>query len=73
MSNLIKVVGVRVTSSLYSQIKEVSRARGEDVSDFVRRAILKELATLNLLSLDQMKALGMEVSYQQKQNGETHP
>ena len=73
MNNLIKVVGVRVTGSLYSQLKEVSGARGEDVSDFIRRAILKELGTLNLLSRYQMKALGLEVSDRQKQNGEAHP
>ena len=73
MSNLIKVVGVRVTGGLYSQLREVSGARGEDVSDFVRRAILKELATLNLLSSYQIKALGLEAFDHQKQNGDAHP
>ena len=62
-----------MTENLYSQLKVVSGARGEDVSDFVRRAILKELATLNLLPLDQMKALGMVVKDCQKQNGESPP
>jgi len=59
MSNLVKVVGVRVTEDLYSQLKAVSEARGEDVSDFIRRAVLKELASLSFLSNSQKKALGV--------------
>ncbi len=51
-----------MTDSLFSQLREVSRARGEDVSDFVRRAILKELASLGYLPIEQKKALGMEVA-----------
>lgn len=61
MHNLTKVVGVRVTKSLYSKLVATSEARGEDVSDFVRRAILKELASLSLLSENQKKALGLKV------------
>lgn len=60
MLNLIKVVGVRVTDELYSQLRAISNARGEDVSDFVRRAILKELANLSFLSPEQKKALGIK-------------
>ena len=59
MPNLVKVVGVRVTEDLYSKLRTVSEARGEDVSDFIRRAILKELAYLSYLSEDQEKALGV--------------
>ena len=59
MSNLTKVVGVRVTEDLYSKLETVSEDRGEDVSDFVRRAILKELASLSFLSQEQKKALGI--------------
>jgi hypothetical protein len=62
MTNLIKVVCVRVTPELYSKLRTVSDARGEDVSDFIRRAILKELGTLNFLSINQKKALGMELA-----------
>jgi hypothetical protein len=58
LSHLKKVVGVRVTEDLYSKLSTVSEARGEDVSDFVRRAILKELASLGFLSEEQKKALG---------------
>lgn len=59
MPNLVKVVGVRVTEDLYSKLRTVSDARGEDVSDFIRRSVLKELASLSFLSEDQKKALGV--------------
>lgn len=59
MSNLTKVVGVRVTEDLYARIRNVSKNRGEDISDFIRRAILKELANLSFLSTEQKKALGV--------------
>jgi hypothetical protein len=41
-------------------VKQVSKARGEDLSDFVRRSILKELASLGFLSDDQKQALGIK-------------
>ena len=41
-------------------IKKISKARGEDLSDFVRRAIYKELADLSFLPDDQKKALGIK-------------
>jgi len=55
----VKVVGVRITEDLHAKLKTISGARGEDVSDFVRRAILKELASLSFLLEDQKKALGL--------------
>lgn len=61
MRNLKKVVGVRVTKGLYMMLATVSNSRGEDVSDFVRRAILKELASLSFLSESQKKALGIGI------------
>ncbi len=39
---------------------QVCKARGEDLSDFVRRSIRKELASLSFLSEDQKKALGIK-------------
>ena len=60
MRNLVKVVGVRVTKDLYLKLRTISDARGEDVSDFIRRAILKELANLSFLSENQKKALGIK-------------
>jgi len=60
MQNLVKVLGVRVTESLHSKLLVVSEARGEDISDFIRRAILKELANLGFLPENQKKALGIK-------------
>jgi len=54
-----KLLSARVPETLYHKVKEVSHDRGEDVSDFIRRAILKELASLNFLSEEQKKALGV--------------
>jgi hypothetical protein len=54
-----KVIFARVDPQLYKKLKEVSRARGEDLSDFVRRAVLKELANLSFLPDEQKKALGV--------------
>ena len=48
-----------MTDELHSQLRTISKARGEDVSDFVRRAILKELANLGFLSPEEKKALGI--------------
>jgi hypothetical protein len=52
-------IGVRMTDELADLLREVSLARGEDVSDFVRRAILRELAYLSFLPERQKKALGV--------------
>jgi antitoxin component of RelBE/YafQ-DinJ toxin-antitoxin module len=57
-----KLLSARVPEALYRQVKEVSRKRGEDLSDFIRRAILKELASLGFLPEDQKKALGLSIS-----------
>lgn len=57
MSNL--VIGVRVTKDTRKLLDKVCKARGEDISDFVRRAILKELAELSFLPSEQKKALGV--------------
>jgi len=40
-------------------IKKVCEARGEDLSDFVRRSVKMELARLSYLSDEEKKALGM--------------
>lgn len=40
-------------------LRMVCSQRGEDVSDFVRRAVLRELAALSYLSEVEKKALGV--------------
>lgn len=57
MSNL--TIGVRISEEDRSLLDQVCKARGEDLSDFVRRSIRKELASLSFLSKDQKKALGI--------------
>lgn len=64
MRSLTRTVGVRVTNDLADLLREVSTARGEDVSDFVRRAILRELASLNFLPDAQKKALGVPIEHE---------
>lgn len=58
MSNL--TIGVRVSREDRELLDLVCKARGEDLSDFVRRSIRKELASLSFLSDSQKKALGMK-------------
>ena len=43
---------------LKEMLRKVSEARGEDMSDFVRRAIKRELARLGFLQEEERKALG---------------
>jgi hypothetical protein len=58
MSNYIVV---RFESNIKELVRKVAEARGEDVSDFVRRAVKTELARLSFLSGDEKKALGLEI------------
>lgn len=55
-----QVIFARMTQEEVQLLKQVAKARGEDLSDFVRRAVYKELASLNFLSEDQKKALGIK-------------
>jgi len=50
---------VRVTEDLENLVRSVAEARGEDMSDFVRRSIKIELARLSFLSPKEKKALGV--------------
>lgn len=53
----MKIVTLRIQDDIIGIIKEVAARRGEDVSSFIRRAILKELARLGYLSDETRKAL----------------
>ena len=50
---------VRIDEKTVRNLKSICKDRGEDVSDFVRRAIKKDLANLGYLSRRERKALGM--------------
>jgi len=54
-------IGTRIEPALKELIEKVSKSRGEDLSDFVRRSIRKELASLSFLPEDDKKALGIKV------------
>jgi hypothetical protein len=54
-------IGVRFKKKDKNLLKKVCEARGEDVSDFIRRSIRKELARLSFLSDEDKKALGMQI------------
>ncbi len=62
MSN--KTIGVRLPQEDKPLLEKVCKARGEDVSDFVRRSIRKELASLSYLSSEEKKALGIKTEEQ---------
>ena len=57
MSNT--VLGVRVSEQDRQLLEKVCKARGEDLSDFIRRAIKTELARLSYYPQDVKKALGI--------------
>ena len=57
MSN--SAIFARMPKEEIELIKEIAKARGEDISAFVRRSVRKELASLGFLSEDQKKALGI--------------
>jgi len=52
-----KIVAVRFSTSDANLLKEIAKDRGQDVSDFVRLSVRKELARLSFLSPKEKKAL----------------
>lgn len=58
---LAKQIGLRISEEDKALLEDVCEARGEDVSDFVRRAIRKELASLSFYPDEVKKALGVTV------------
>ncbi|MHA2323765.1 MAG: hypothetical protein ACXACB_00065 [Promethearchaeota archaeon] len=65
------IVFARMPKHDVELLKKVSKARGEDLSDFVRRAIYRELGNLSFLSDEQKKALG--IGKKENQNGKRTP
>lgn len=52
-------LGARFENEDVALVKKASKLRGEDISDFLRRSVRRELARLSMLSEDEMKALEM--------------
>jgi hypothetical protein len=57
--NKSSIMFARTEPSELELLKQICKARGEDLSDFVRRAVKTELARLSYLSEDEKKALGL--------------
>jgi uncharacterized protein (DUF1778 family) len=57
--NKSSFITVRIPREKYDLVKRVCFLRGEDISDFVRRAIYRELALLSVLSEEEKKSLGV--------------
>lgn len=55
------IVFARMPKEDVELLKKVCKARGEDLSDFVRRSVKKELARLSFLTAEEKKALGFKV------------
>jgi len=54
-----------VDPPLKELIDRVAKARGEQISNFVRRAVKTELARLSYLSPEEKKALGIQPDVEQ--------
>jgi uncharacterized protein (DUF1778 family) len=57
MRTELKVVGARLTLEDRRFIKEACKARGENISSFLRRALKRELARMGYFSEKERKAL----------------
>ena len=57
MINKNKIIAARFSIKDANLLKVVAENRGQDVSDFVRLSVRKELARLSYLSLAEKKAL----------------
>ena len=53
-------IGIRMPKSDTILLKRICKGRGEDLSDFVRRAVRTEMARLSFLDPLDKKALGVK-------------
>jgi len=58
-NELSENLSIRITRRDKDLLEKICRARGEDPSDFVRRAVRKEFAALSYLPEEEKKALGL--------------
>lgn len=56
-----EIVGVKFDAEDKALLRQVCKARGEDFSTFVRRAVRRELASLSYYTPEIKKALGVPV------------
>jgi len=62
-------IGVRISASDAVLLKRICEGRGEDLSDFVRRAVRTEMAKLSFLKPIDKKALGIRVEASRASGG----
>jgi len=67
MMSTTPVVFARMKKKDIELLKKVCQARGEDLSDFVRRSVKMELARLSYLNNEEKKALGFKVNNVERQ------
>ena len=60
MENETVYIGARVTPDLRDLVQKVSEERGQNVSDFIRFLVKRELAKLSFLPEDTKKAFGIK-------------
>jgi len=58
-NELSENLSLRISRRDKELLEKICKARGEDPSDFVRRAVRKEFATLCYLPEEDKKALGL--------------
>ncbi len=56
---MVHQIVVRLDAKIDQLLREIARARGQDVSNFVRAVIKTELARLSYLTPEEKKALGV--------------
>jgi hypothetical protein len=56
-----ETVAARIEKDLKKLLEQVCKARGEDVSTFIRRSVRKELANLSYFDEADKKALGIKI------------
>lgn len=57
---MVEQISVKIDSEIIALVTKISKDRGEQISDFVRRAIRIELVNLGFLGENERKALGIE-------------
>jgi hypothetical protein len=62
-------IGFRLPSADATLLRKICKGRGEDLSDFVRRAIRTEMAKLSFLKPIDKKALGIKVEASRASGG----
>jgi hypothetical protein len=63
------VIAILVAREDKVLLEKVAKARGEDISSFIRRSYRRELASLSYLSENEKKALGVKTEKQTPAEG----